>query len=73
MTAQEVQEVQPKVKEKLFRLKEEEDAKLPRLIELAHRLGLIKKQSLQEFMIFSINCAYDYIKREYEGMRGRHK
>lgn len=69
--AQEVQEVQPKVKEKLFRLKEEEDAKLPKLIELAHRLGLIEKQSFQEFMIFSINCAYDYMAREYEKKRGR--
>ncbi len=64
-------EGEPKVKEKLFRLKEEEDAKLPQLIEFAHRAGYLKKPSFQEFMIFSINCAYTRLKEEYERSKGR--
>ena len=71
MTTKEVQEDQPKIKEKLFRLKEEEDARLPSLIEFAFRAGYLKKPSFQEFMVFCINCAYTRLKNEYEQRRGR--
>jgi len=69
--AQGVQEVQPKIKEKLFRLREDEDAKLPPLMEFAYRAGYIKKPSFQEFMIFCINYTYTGLKNEYEQRRGR--
>ena len=59
------------VKEKLFRLKPEEDARLPKLIEYAQKAGYIKKASFQEFMIFAINCAYTRLKSEYEQTKGR--
>ena len=65
------QEVEPKIKEKLFRLKEEEDAKLPGLIEFAYRAGYLKKPSFQEFMVFSINCAFMHLKDEYKQRKGR--
>ena len=64
-------ETTTQVKEKLFRLKEEEDAKLPSLIEFAYRAGYLKKPSFQEFMVFCINCAYTRLKDEYERARGR--
>ena len=60
-----------KVKDKIFRLKPEEDAQLPGLIEFAYKAGYIKKPSFQEFMIFSINCAYTRLKGEYESRKGR--
>lgn len=59
------------VKEKIFRLKVEEDEKLPSLIEFAYRAGYLKKPSFQEFMIFCINCAYTRLKDEYEQRKGR--
>lgn len=71
MTTQEVEQVQPKLKEKLFRLREDEDAKLPSLIEFAFRAGYLKKPSFQEFMVFCINCAYTRLKDEYEQRKGR--
>ena len=64
-------ETTTQVKEKIFRLKEEEDAKLPGLIEFAYRAGYLKKPSFQEFMVFCINCAYTRLKDEYERSRGR--
>lgn len=63
--------IEPKVKDKIFRLKPEEDAKLPRLIEYAHKAGYIEKQSFQEYMIFCLNCAYTRLKGEYETRKGR--
>ena len=66
-----VEEVEVKIKEKLFRLKEDEDARLPGLIEFAFRAGYLKKPSFQEFMVFSINCAYSRLKNEYEHRKGR--
>ncbi len=64
-------ETTTQVKEKLFRLKEDEDAKLLGLIEFAYRAGYLKKPSFQEFMVFCINCAYTRLKDEYEQRRGR--
>lgn len=64
------EETKPKVKDKMFRLSEEDDARLPKLVELAYRLGLIKKRSFQEYMIFALNCAYAHIKQEYEQVKG---
>ena len=71
MTTEEVEQGEPKIKEKLFRLKEEEDARLPGLIEFAYRAGYLKKPSFQEFMVFCINCAYSRLKDEYEHRKGR--
>ena len=65
------QGVKMAVREKIFRLKMEEDAKLPQIIVFAHRLGYIKKPSFQEFMVFCIHCAYTRLKDEYEQRRGR--
>jgi len=53
----------------MFRLPAEEEAKLEKLIEFAHKMGSITKPSLQEFMVFAINCAYEHLKKEYT----RHK
>lgn len=64
-------EQEAKVKEKLFRLTGEDDARLPKVIELAHRLKLIQKQSFQDFMIFALNCAYTYVLNEYQRRRGK--
>jgi len=68
---EEVATTEPKIKEKLFRLKEEDDAKLPELIEFAYRAGYLKKPSFQEFMVFCINCAYTRLKNEYAQRKGR--
>ena len=59
------------VKEKMFRLKPEEDAKLPSIIEYANKAGYIAKPSFQEFMLFALNCAYTRLKDEYEARKGR--
>lgn len=61
---------QEKLKDKIFRLRPEDDAKLLDLIQLAHKMALIPKPSFQGFMEFAINRAYDYIKQEYERQRG---
>ena len=63
--------VEPKVKEKFFRLKPEEDERLPTLIKYAYQAGYIKKESFQEFMLFALNCAYNHLKHEYEQRKGR--
>ncbi|MBA7685059.1 hypothetical protein ES703_93474 [subsurface metagenome] len=60
-----------KVKDKIFRLKPEEDAQLPSLIEFAHKAGYITKPTLQEFMVFCINCAFTRLKGDYEARKGR--
>lgn len=62
---------EPAVKEKIFRLKPEEDERLPPLIEYAYRAGYLKKPSFQEFMVFCINCAFTRLKEEYESRKGR--
>jgi len=64
-------ETTTQVKEKIFRLKEDEDAKLPDLIEFAYRAGYLKRPSFQEFMVFCINCAYTRLKNEYTQRKGR--
>jgi len=64
-------EGEQKIKEKIFRLKEEEDAKLPEIIEFACRAGYLQKPSFQEFMVFCINCTYARLKNEYEQRKGR--
>lgn len=64
--------VETKVKDKIFRLKPEEDAKLPKLIEFAHKAGYLAKPSFQEYMMFCLNCAFTRLKEEYELRRGRH-
>ena len=48
-----------------FRLPASEHEQVQRLIVLAHKLGFIKKPSLQEFMVFAINCAFTYVKEEF--------
>lgn len=69
MTTGEVEE--PTVKEKMFRLKPEEDARLPKMIEYAYKAGYIAKPSFQEFMLFALNCTYTRLKDEYEARKGR--
>lgn len=61
-----------KVKEKLFRLRPEEDARLPTLIKYAYQAGYIRKESFQDYMLFALNCAYTRLKDEYEQRKGRH-
>lgn len=69
MTTEQV--VETKVKEKLFRLKPEEDARLPKLIEYAYTAGYIAKQSFQDYMVFCLNCGFTRLKDEYESRKGR--
>jgi len=59
------------VKEKIFRLRPEEDARLPKMIEYAYKAGYIAKPSFQEFMLFSLNCAFTRLKDDYEVRKGR--
>jgi len=59
------------VREKMFRLKPEEDARLPKMIEYAYKAGYIAKPSFQEFMLFTLNCAYTRLKDDYEARKGR--
>jgi len=56
---------------KSFRLMPSEDAKLPKLIEYAHKAGYLTKPSFQEFMLLALNCAYTRLKDEYEKKKGR--
>lgn len=56
---------------KSFRLRPEEDGKLPKLIQYAHKAEYIEKPSFQEFMLFALNCAYARLKDEYEQRKGR--
>jgi hypothetical protein len=43
----------------------DEDEKLDILIELAYEMRSISKLTLQEFMLFSIDCARERLKPEY--------
>lgn len=54
---------QDKAAQKIFRLKPEEEIDLTMLITYAHKTGYIKKPELQEFMIFSINCARQVLRQ----------
>ena len=63
--------VEPKAKEKIFRLKPKEDIRLGRLIEYAYRAGYIPKWSFQNYMMFALNCAFTRLKDEYEQKKGR--
>ena len=59
-----------RTKEKIFRLTEEEDQKLEDLVKLCHKMAFIKKATVQDFMIFAINCARAYCKQAYETAKG---
>lgn len=58
--------------DKIFRLLPEEDDKLTNsLIPLAYKLKCISAPSLQNYMIFALNCAYVQLKQVYEAQKGR--
>lgn len=61
----------PKVKEQTFRLLEDEEARVDKLIEMCFLLGLIKKQTKQEFYVFSLNCASTFAEETYKQMNAR--
>ena len=60
---------QPKDREKLFRVTAKEDEKLDPLIKLAYEMEDISKPTLQEFMLFAIDCARERLKVEYAQRR----
>lgn len=60
-----------KVKEQLFRLLEDEEARVDKLIELCSLLGLIKKPTKQEFYVFSVDCADTILKETCKRMNAR--
>jgi|GEM_PF-6259853 hypothetical protein len=60
----------PKEVQKLFRLSEEEDAKLPQLIDVAFKRGYIKKATLQEYVCWAMNCALAYQMQNHKRHRG---
>jgi len=60
-----------KVREIKFRLTEQEGERLPKLIEYAFKAGYIKKESIQDFMVFALNCVFSRLKGEYEQRKGR--
>lgn len=78
---EEKQEQEPKYEAKsavkTFRLTPSEDALLPKLMELAYRMGLLVAvdgtpvKSLQAYMVFALNCAYERIEQLYRARRGR--
>ena len=61
--------VTQKAKEKLFRLTPDDDARVNFLIQYAHQSGHIAKPSLQDFMVFSIQCA-DAVLQDHHGDSG---
>jgi hypothetical protein len=60
---------QPKDRGKLFRMTAEEDEKLDTLIKLAYEMRSITKPTLQEFMLFAIDCARERLKLVYAQKR----
>ena len=48
-----------------FRLKAEEHAQLEALIQMAYKLKDIAKPSVQEFMMYAIDCARERLAMEY--------
>jgi len=60
-----------KAREIKFRVTEGEGERLPTLIKYAKQAGYIKKESIQDFMIFALNCAFSRLKGEYEQRKGR--
>lgn len=72
MEGLETKEVKVETKEvvKTFRLAPSEDARLPGQIELAYKLGYIKSQTLQEYMMFCLNCGFTRMKDEYKQRKG---
>jgi hypothetical protein len=56
-------------KDKMFRITEAENQKLQLLIELAYTLDEISNATLQEFMLYSIDCARERLKLVYAQKR----
>jgi len=56
---------QPKDRGKLFRMTAEEDEKLDTLIKLACEMEDISKPTLQEFIMYSIDCARERLRLVY--------
>jgi hypothetical protein len=53
---------QPKHGDKLFRVTAKEDEKLDTLIKLACEMEDISRPTLQEFILYSIDCARERLK-----------
>ncbi len=51
--------------QKKFRLKKEEDARLDALISYAHKAGYIGEPSIQQYMIFALNCAFGFMQERW--------
>jgi hypothetical protein len=60
----------PKEVQKIFRLSEEEDGKLPQLIDLAFKRGYIPKATFEQYMYFAMNCALAYQMQNHKRRRG---
>lgn len=54
-----------RAKEKFFRLTGEQDGRLAKLVQYAHKRGYIRKASLQDFMEFAIACADSALKQDF--------
>ena len=52
--------------QKIFRLSEEEDAKLPELIDIAYKRGHIQKPTFELYMYFAMNCARAIMKQSHQ-------
>ena len=69
------EETQPKRIVKSFRLTPAEEARIPKLMEIANELGHDvnghKIETFQDYIIFALNCAYTRLKDEYEMWKGR--
>jgi hypothetical protein len=55
----------PKDRGKLFRVTAKEDEKLDTLIKLAYEMEDISRPTLQEFILYSIDCARERLKLVY--------
>jgi hypothetical protein len=48
---------------------EEDDEKIDSLIKIAPKMGFIQKPTVQEFMLFAVNCARAYVKQAYSAAK----
>jgi hypothetical protein len=60
---------QPKDRQKLFQVTAKEDDKLGVIIDLDYEMQNISKPTLQEFMLFAIDCARERLKLVYAQQR----
>ncbi len=57
-------EKEPKTVVKAFRITQVEDEKLTKIVEYCHKAGYIPTTSMQDFMVFCLNCAYKQLEPE---------